>query len=119
MPSDQSAAYILGLFQKKKNSIFCLFWGNEEGNTKRKQKVQQILVHLFGGHFLLYNLAKHEIFRDAAVLLTVGRFLLTVELFYLQLTILAFTYSWSFLAYSFSFSACSSRAFLHRVGKCV
>ena len=36
--------------------------------------------------------------------LTVGSFLLTVELFYLQLTILSFfTYSWSSFAYSFSF----------------
>ena len=43
-------------------------------------------------------------FRDAAFLLTIGSFLLTAELFYLQLTILGFfTYSWSFFAYSFSF----------------
>ena len=41
-------------------------------------------------------------------MLTVGSFLLTVELFYSQFTILAFfTYSWSFFAYSFSFSAYS------------
>ena len=34
--------------------------------------------------------------KDAAFLLTVQSFLLTVELVYLQLTILVFTYSWSF-----------------------
>ena len=37
------------------------------------------------------------IFGDAAFLLVVGSFLLTVELFYLELTISAFCYSWSFL----------------------
>ena len=42
---------------------------------------------------------------DVAFLLTVGSFLLTVELFYLQLTILAFfTYDWSLFACSFIFS---------------
>ena len=50
-----------------------------------------------------YTVASKHIL-DAAVLLAVGSFLLTVELFCLQLTILViFTYSWSFFAYSFSF----------------
>ena len=51
-----------------------------------------------------------EFMTDAAFLLTVGSFLLTLELFHLQLTILAFLLrvgpllvSWSFLAYNFSF----------------
>ena len=43
---------------------------------------------------------------DAVFLLTVGSFLLTEELFYLQLTKINFSffaYSWSFFTYSFSF----------------
>ena len=40
-------------------------------------------------------------------MLTVGSFLLTAELSYLQLTISFFTYSWSFIAYSFSVFAYS------------
>ena len=54
---------------------------------------------------------------DAAFLLTVGSFLLTGELFYLQLTSLVFfTYSWNFFAYNFSFFT-YSWSFLLTVGK--
>ena len=52
----------------------------------------------------LVKKAMEFLYLDAAFLLTVGSFLLTVELFYSQLTILAFfTYNWSFFACSFSF----------------
>ena len=62
MPLDQSAAYILGLLQKR-NSVFGPFWGNEEDlREQRKQKLHQLLVHFWGGGpFLLENWAKHEI----------------------------------------------------------
>ena len=46
--------------------------------------------------------AGHCLDTDAAFLLTVGSFLLTVKLFYLQLTILAFfSYNWSFFHLQF------------------
>ena len=55
---------------------------------------------------------------DAAFLLTVGSFLLAVELFYLKLRILAdFTYSWSLFAYNFSFLTYSSWSFFAYSGK--
>ena len=47
-------------------------------------------------------------------MLTVGSFLLTVELFYLQSTISAFfAYSWSFFAYSLSLFAYNSSFFAY------
>ena len=52
---------------------------------------------------------------DAAVLLTVGSFLLTVELFDLQSTTLVFvTYSFCFLTYNWSFFAYSGKVRLIR-----
>ena len=54
--------------------------------------------------------------KDAAFLLTIGSFLLAVELSYLQLRILVFSYNWKFFAYSFSFLL-TGEAFLLTVGK--
>ena len=51
MPLDQSAAYMLGLFQKK-NRKFCQMkkiWGEQ----KMQQKLHQMLVHFFGPIFAI------------------------------------------------------------------
>ena len=51
VPLDQSAAYILGLFQKK-NSFFCAVWGNEEDLRGTKNtKIAPNFGPLFWGHF--------------------------------------------------------------------
>ena len=52
MPLDQSAAYILGLFQKKKTAFWALLGEMKKiRGEQKKQKVHQILVHFLGGHF--------------------------------------------------------------------
>ena len=58
---------------------------------------------------------------DAAALLTVGSFLLTVELFYLQLTILTFLDLHTVGAFLLTLLALSLAvgAFLVTVGKCI
>ena len=57
--------------------------------------------------------------RDAAFLLTVGSFLLTVELFYLQLTNLAFLLTIGGFLLKALASFLTVGAFLLTVGKCV
>ena len=65
LPLDQSAAYILGLFQKK-ISVFGPFGGNEKDlrGTKRAKIAPNVGAFSLwgGGASLLYNWAKNETF---------------------------------------------------------